>query len=265
MSTSKKISGRQVTLGCGAKNRATLTATAKITNKMDTNKVWSLITVALRHCNRILVWGLPGTGKSFLAQREALASREVFNITLTEDTSSVELRGHYIPRGSELVWQDGAAISAWRTGGRLIVNELDKASADVQSFLLGLMDNRESASITLPTGETVTPQEGFQFVATSNSSPDELPEALRSRLPVTIQVTEPNPEAINLLPENLRKIAAQTATVEQEERRISLRAWYEYARLVTEGHTTTEDAAFLVFGERAPDILSNITMAEAQA
>jgi SpoVK/Ycf46/Vps4 family AAA+-type ATPase len=39
---------------------------------MDTNKVWSLITVALRHCNRILVWGLPGTGKSFLAQREAL-------------------------------------------------------------------------------------------------------------------------------------------------------------------------------------------------
>jgi MoxR-like ATPase len=164
-----------------------------------------------------------------------------------------------------LVWQDGAAISAWRTGGRLIVNELDKASADVQSFLLGLMDNRESASITLPTGETVTPQEGFQFVATSNSSPDELPEALRSRLPVTIQVTEPNPEAINLLPENLRKIAAQTATVEQEERRISLRAWYEYARLITEGCTTTEEAAFLVFGERAPDILSNITMAEAQA
>jgi SpoVK/Ycf46/Vps4 family AAA+-type ATPase len=49
---------------------------------MDTNKVWSLITVALRHCNRILIHGLPGTGKSFLAQREALAGRQVYNITL---------------------------------------------------------------------------------------------------------------------------------------------------------------------------------------
>ena len=229
---------------------------------MDTNKVWSLITVALRHCNRILIHGLPGTGKSFLAQREALAGRQVYNLTLTEDTSSVELRGHYVPKGSELVWQDGAAIKAWRTGGRLIVNELDKASSDVQSFLLGLMDDRESASMTLPTGETVTPAPGFQFVATSNSGPEELPEALRSRMAVSIEVTQPNPEAVAALPEHLRKVAVATATVEQEDRRISLRAWYEYARLLENQDTTAEEAAFLVFGSRAADIMSNLAMAE---
>jgi nitric oxide reductase NorQ protein len=225
------------------------------------NKTWGLIATALRHCSRVLVWGLPGTGKSYLAQREALAGREVYNLTLTEDTSSVELRGHYVPKGSELVWQDGPAILAWRAGGRLIVNEADKAAPEVQSFLLALMDDRDSAAITLPTGETVRPAEGFQLIATSNTPPEDMPEALRSRLPVAIEVTEPNPEALLALPEAWREAAKRTATCSDSERRISLRAWYEYHRLTRAG-VPSDDAGAMVFGPAAPDLMAAIALAQ---
>ena len=231
------------------------------TENSQDNRTWGLIVTALRHCSRVLIWGLPGTGKSYLAQREALAGRQVYNITLTEDTSSVELRGHYVPKGSELVWQDGPAILAWRTGGRLIVNEADKASPEVQSFMLALMDDTASAAITLPTGETARPAEGFQLIATANTPPEDMPEALRSRLPVTIEVTEPNPEALLQLPEAWREAARRTATVGDPQRRISLRSWYEFHRLAQAG-VPAEDAGAMVFGPAAPDLLAAIALAQ---
>ena len=85
-----------------------------------------------------------------------------YSVTLTPDTPAAELRGHYIPVGSDFKWQDGPAISAWRYGGRLVVNEIDHAGGDALSFLLVCLDSDSTACLTLPTGEMVRPHPQFQ-------------------------------------------------------------------------------------------------------
>ena len=40
---------------------------------------------------------------------------------LTEDTAAAELRGHFLPRGKELIWHDGPFTAAMRQGARLVV------------------------------------------------------------------------------------------------------------------------------------------------
>jgi len=115
--------------------------------------------------------------------------------------------------------------------------------------------------MTLPTGETVYPHKDFQCIATMNGAPSDLPPALQDRFPVTIEVTDPNPNAIASLPEDLRN-AAQGACVNPDPAlRISLRSWFAYAALrVRIGNTSAAEA---VFGARAKDVLASLTIAAA--
>lgn len=220
---------------------------------------FDLITRVLPHVRTALMWGLPSLGKSFLSINTPHAGGSYVNITLTSETPSAELRGHYIPVGGEFVWKDGPAITAWRGGHRLILNEVNLAGGDTLAFLLALLDSPESAAITLPTGETVRPHPKFQCIGTMNGTPEDLPEALRSRFPVTVEITEPNPAAIQALPMDLQDAARGSCVNPNPELRISLRSWFEFAKLRPVVGAT--DAADAVFGKRAKDILASLTIA----
>jgi MoxR-like ATPase len=236
------------------------------TDKKKSNvPIWELIDLVQQHAQRILYYGPPGTGKTFRALRQESAkqakAQPVYAITITPEMPAAELRGHYIPVGGNFEWKDGPAILAWRNGGRLVINEIDHATGDVLSFLHNLLDDPEFAVMTLPTGETVRPAKGFQVIATMNGEPRDLPEALRSRFPVTIEITQPNPEAIAALPEDLRNAARGSCVADKEEARINLRRWYEYANLrkvIGEQH-----AAQAVFGARASAVLTSLKVASA--
>ena len=220
-------------------------------------EIWDLVEMLLLTVRTILLFGPPGTGKSYAGHTMQMSNRELFTLTLTEDTPAAELRGHYIPKGQEFVWQDGPVIKAWRQGGRLVINEINHAGGDVMSFLHAALDTPETARLTLPTGEMVVPSKDFQIVATMNGHPDELPDALRDRFPVAIEIPEPHPAGIASLPEDLREIARNTA-VAPIERRISLRQWLAFAALRT--HVGERDAAFSVFGHRADEIMTTMSI-----
>ena len=187
----------------------------------------------------------------------------MYSITLTEESSSAELRGHFIPKDGSFVWNDGPAIQAWRTGGRLVINEIDHASGDVLTFLHAIMDDPQIAQLTLPTdpAETVKPAEGFSVVATTNATPDALPFALRDRFPVAIDVDEVNPKALEQLSEDLRSAVAETVVSDNEERRVSIRAWAEFDKLRDE---FDEDiVAGAIFGHKATDVLNALRIGES--
>src|ERR1043166_2198254 len=98
---------------------------SKKTNKEQTR--WDIVAAVLNHSNRTLLHGPPGTGKTHAACRLALNNgQRVFSLTLTEETPAAELRGHYILRAGTYQWQDGPAVAAWRGGGRLVVNEIQR-------------------------------------------------------------------------------------------------------------------------------------------
>jgi MoxR-like ATPase len=187
----------------------------------------------------------------------------VYSITLAAETPAAELRGHYIRSGESgaYVWHDGPAIVAWRTGGRLALNELDKASDDALTLLYAILDDAALARLTLPTDETVRPSAGFSCVATMNGEPASLPEALADRFAVRILIDEPHPSAIASLPERMRLAAKQTCSLEDAERRISLRTWLAFAEIAE--RAGDERAARLLFRERASVILDSLSIAGA--
>lgn len=236
---------------------------------METHENWEIIEAVIATSPRVLLYGLPGTGKTYAAARHKVTDTTVYQVTLTEETPMAELRGHFLPKGSEMVWMDGPGIRAWREGARLVINEIDHASGDVLSFLLALLDDPEFAEFTLPTSELVRPAEGFHVVATMNGQPYDLPLPLQDRFPVTIEILDVNPEAIAALPEDLRVPAKTGALVADQDRRLSVRMWTEFAslRLKLAASQGSEDAGWTmaakaIFGERWNEALRAIKFNE---
>ena len=156
---------------------------------------------------------------------------------------------------------EGAGIRAWRNGSRLVVDEGDRASGDSLAILLAILDSPRSASFTRPdTGEIITPASGFSAVITSNiEDPDDLPPALRDRFPVAICINEAHPDALSLIPENLRTIAASMVSAESG-RRASLRAFLAYSTMT--GKIPEDDAIRLAFGPRAELVRDALRLAK---
>lgn len=217
---------------------------------------WPTIEAIVAGARLSLLYGPPGTGKTTAAVRAGKPS-SCYSVTLTDETPAAELRGHWIPAGSEWRWMDGPAMLAFRGGGRLVLNEIDKASSDALDFCHALLDDPGIAAITLPSGETVTPHPDFKVVATMNGDPEDLPEAIRSRFAIRVNVTQPHPAAIESLPEDLRAAAAglDPAT----DRAGDLRAWRTFGEL--RNTLDAETAAAAVFAHRALDVLDALRLA----
>jgi hypothetical protein len=220
---------------------------------------WELCGKVVGNCDRVLLWGVSGTGKSWAARKFNLKS-EIFSVSLTDDTPAAELRGHYGLVEGSYKWLDGPCTMAWRRGCRLALNELEKASGDAQTYLLGVLDDLEIAQQTLPTGETLCPQQGFHVVATMNGNPEtDLLPALRDRFPVCIHIDQVSPEALAKLPDNLQKVAKNSGIVADVQRRISVRAWNEFAKL--RNSLGDELASECIFGARSKDVLNALKLA----
>ena len=197
---------------------------------------WQLVAGAIGNSDRILLYGPPGTGKTFAAATNKIGYNvegdpNVYQITMTEDTASANLEGFYKPNSSGgFEWHDGIAIQAWRTGARLVVNEIDHASPDAMTFLHAIMDDKHIAQLTLNNDnkETVKPAKGFTVIATTNADPDSLPMALKDRFPVKIHVDTIHPAALAPFPKSWHQVISDTSLSEDIDIRLSIRSWKEF-------------------------------------
>lgn len=230
---------------------------------------WELASKVIGKSDRVLLYGVPGTGKSYQATLYNLKEKQkAVTTTLTEDGSAMELRGHFIPtEDGAMTWIHGTAIHAWLTGARLVLNEIDHASGDVLTFLHTILDDKEFAGITLPNAnqENVKPKKAFNVVATMNGTPDMLPLALRDRFPVKINIDRIHPSALAKLPKKYQKACDSLSIIEDDDRRTSVRSWYEFAKLAKMENFTEQDAAKAVFGKRADDILDTLENLKASS
>jgi MoxR-like ATPase len=95
--------------------------------------------------DRVLLYGPSGTGKTFTALTYDVPEGGAFRLTCTDDMTSADVAGCFMPAKDGFAWLDGAALRAWRgngqRGGRLVVDEIDRASGDVLSQLLAFTDS----------------------------------------------------------------------------------------------------------------------------
>jgi MoxR-like ATPase len=201
---------------------------------------------------RILLYGPPGTGKTYAALKLGLTTGISERLVCTEDLTTGEITGTWMPAGAgKWEWREGPAIRAWKAnagrGGRLVVDEVDRASGDALSTLLAITDSVESARWRNPeTGQWVKPGPDFSVVMTTNIEDlGDIPLALRDRFPVAIRIDRPHPHAVATLSDDLRG-PALNGSLADSERRVSLRSFYAFDQL--RSHLGAERAARLLFG-----------------
>lgn len=194
---------------------------------------WEIAEEIIPVSRRILLYGLPATGKTHAGVYQTPnKSVEIVALTLTEETPDSELRGHWVPQGGGLFkWMDGPVLDAWRHGKRLVLNEINNCSPEAETLLYCILDDMRTAKITLPNGETVSPHKDFTCVATMNGKPEDLPDAIRSRLPVTIHIDKTNPSAIEMLPKEFQKLARATVDKTGNDR-IDVRRWAAFSEVL---------------------------------
>jgi hypothetical protein len=202
--------------------------------------------------SRVLLYGPPGTGKTFAALHHGVRDVVAERLVCTEDLTSGEITGTWMPASNgQFEWREGPAIRAWRgiggSGGRLVLDEVDRASGDALATLLAMTDSPESARWRNPeTLEWIRPGREFSVVMTSNVEDlGDIPIALRDRFPVSIKIDRPHPSAVTRLSADLRA-PALCGAIGPEQRRVSLRSFYAFDEL--RRHHGPQRAAQLVFG-----------------
>ena len=226
---------------------------------IDLPKCWQKYKNALEGgIDRIILFGPSGTGKTYGGLNYGDTRGGAFRLVCTEDMTNADVSGSFMPSANGgFSWVSGSALRAWEgngySGGRVVADEIDKAGGDVFATLLNFLDSPESASWEHPeTGRIYTPRNGFSAVMTTNiENMAELPVALADRFPVRIRISEPHPQALLKLSDDLRGMAVRMSDAGKQ--RISLRAFYAFDKL--RSTLSIEESAEIVFGERASSVL----------
>ena len=199
--------------------------------------------------DRVILYGPPGTGKTFTALHcNKMHAQESYRITCTDDMTNMDVTGGFLPSADGgFEWIEGAAVKAMTGGGRLVVDEIDKAGGDVFYPAQHHRLRRPSIWEHPVTGEKHTASPGYSVIMTTNVEQiEELPQALIDRFPVhphrpSASAGSRNPAA------GMGDYADRMADAGSE--RMSLRLFQSLNKLSQ--RIGTEKAAKVILGDRA--------------
>ena len=198
---------------------------------------------------RTLLYGPPGTGKTTYALS---LSSESERITLTQGMFPDALLGKFLLKDGSTYWADGAATRAARKGAPLVIDEIHKGGAELDSTLQAILDDEAVSRLNLDNGETIEPSAGFRIIATMNGTPDQLNDAVLDRFDIVLKAQMPHDGILKRLsPEMAAFIANRYANEPDSEPwvpAISVRRSLAFESLRAQGIPDAL-AAEIIFGE----------------
>lgn len=228
-------------------------------------KTWkdTLKKVTAAGIDRIIIMGPPGTGKS-TAPNTIWEPENVHRVQCTPGMERADLLGGMGLRDGNTVQVEGPVVKAMRTGGVLVMDEIDRIPPELHSLVQSILDPANLSAITLSDGSVLRPSTGYKVIGTTNcASPmDEFPATIWERFQVCIVASEPLKEQLESLPENVRPIVEKhyASQTWQWSATVSFRRVASYAALA-EKLSDQELAAELTFGQSAKEFLSAIVSA----
>lgn len=113
------------------------------------------------------IYGLPGTSKTItIEQLCAHYKKPFFRTQISRETVDEDIIGSFKLINGNTVWQDGPAMQAYKSGGILLLDEVD-----LNPNLMILQNILEGKPFYVAqTGELVHPHEGFNVFATGNTN-----------------------------------------------------------------------------------------------
>ena len=232
---------------------------------MSALRGWDLANFVMSNgADRVLLYGVPGTGKTYFGLNYGNTTN-AYRLVCTDEMTDGDLLGKYRQHDNG-IWrfEEGSALKAWRTGGRLVVDEINRVNGDVESRLMAIIDTVASSSFENPdTGEIIKPQPGFSVVATMNGEPEDLSPAVRDRLVVRVEITEAHPDAINALPENLRELAKHYTHADQGRDRYSMRSFIAFHQLYS-ASGDLETSAYAILPGIAESVIDASALMKAE-
>ena len=224
------------------------------------NETFDIVVGALNSAliHRVLLWGIPGTGKSTIA-KNAFTNRE--SVTLYRDCEVDSLIGPMQLRDGSTVCMPQLASKAMADGLPLVIDEIDQFSTSVETMLLAILDDKHIAELTMPDGQSIKPATGYNVIATTNERPDSLPVRLLDRFDVVLHADSPDSRAFQACGE-YAKYAEQFA--QRDDRSYfsepSLRRWLAMSRIETLGSKLSiEERVRLIFGNDQSRVDSMVT------
>tara|TARA_Y100001973_G_C5200470_1_gene337238 strand:+ start:772 stop:2157 length:1386 start_codon:yes stop_codon:yes gene_type:complete len=115
----------------------------------------------------VFITGLSGNGKTTMVDQVcAKLKRQLYRVNITIETDEDDLLGGFRLINGETVWVDGPVVVAMKTGGVLLLDEMDLASHKIMC----LQPVLEGKGVFLKKiGQWVKPAAGFTVFATANT------------------------------------------------------------------------------------------------
>lgn len=133
-----------------------------------TGKEVDVFTHANQNKLPVLIKGPTGTGKSRFVEFMAFTlKKKIITISCHEETSSTDLIGRFIIKGSETLWVDGPLTIAVKEGAIIYLDEIAEARPDVIVAIHSLTDHRRELYID-KLGITIKAHDDFMLVASFN-------------------------------------------------------------------------------------------------
>ncbi|PWA02130.1 hypothetical protein BB558_001727 [Smittium angustum] len=152
-----------------------LSTKSKLVGTLTAQKILTDLALAISLHQPVLLSGPSGSGKTSAVEEMAkLTGNELITIHLGDQTDPKVLLGTYVTgaKQGDFEWQPGVLTLAVSTGRWVLVEDIDKASSDVVSILLPLLESREL--FIAGRGDRIKAHSRFQLIATQTKSDTEI-------------------------------------------------------------------------------------------